>query len=255
MQKMVLALFLAFAGTAVPQQSNTPAPPDQQADTSFDDVVITDPAEYDAYVAAINIVDPAAQAQALEAFARKFPSSLLLQAALEQAEEDRAEALSIRKDVKPTSASVPDKLPPTPPEKACQAIENRDPNALSFQEWEFVLRYRDAGAQCNRDAAERIWRWIQNWEKNATGELTARRLPVKVIAVTSTAIEVAITDENQKVNRADLSIRLTRPLAHPPSPGTTLDALGVITGYIVHPFMFIMNGTVVSSQPKTGTSR
>src|SRR5690242_4920485 len=46
---------------------------------------IKDPAEYNAYIAALNIADPAQKAAAMEAFLVKFPSSVVKEDALAQA--------------------------------------------------------------------------------------------------------------------------------------------------------------------------
>ena len=47
--------------------------------------VIKDPAEYNAYITALNTTDPAAKAQAMEAFVAQYPNSIVKQEALEQA--------------------------------------------------------------------------------------------------------------------------------------------------------------------------
>src|SRR5262249_9047330 len=46
---------------------------------------IKDPAEYNAYIAALNTADPAQKAAAIEAFLVKFPSSIIKEDALDQA--------------------------------------------------------------------------------------------------------------------------------------------------------------------------
>src|SRR5262245_2246444 len=47
--------------------------------------VIHDPAEYRAYMAALNTEDPSAKAAAMEAFAAQYPGSVMKVAALEEA--------------------------------------------------------------------------------------------------------------------------------------------------------------------------
>jgi tetratricopeptide (TPR) repeat protein len=78
---LILMLALATGASAyagAPQQSAPPAgaAPQQQ-------VTIKDPAEYNAYITAINQTDPAAKAQALEAFLQQYPSSVVKVDALE----------------------------------------------------------------------------------------------------------------------------------------------------------------------------
>jgi tetratricopeptide (TPR) repeat protein len=53
--------------------------------TSTDQKVIKDPAEYNAYIAALNTTDPAQKAAAMEAFITQYPASIVLIDALEQA--------------------------------------------------------------------------------------------------------------------------------------------------------------------------
>lgn len=67
-----LSLFAACAAGAAAQQA--PAKP----------IVIRDPAEYNAYMAALNTQDPASRAEALEAFVQQHPQSVVFRDALEQ---------------------------------------------------------------------------------------------------------------------------------------------------------------------------
>src|ERR1700692_726067 len=62
--------------TATPQQSAAPAAPQQKKE-------IKDPAEYNAYVGAIQQKDPAAQISGLEAFLAQYPNSVMKEDALE----------------------------------------------------------------------------------------------------------------------------------------------------------------------------
>src|SRR6185312_8995763 len=57
----------------------------QAAQTPTSQKVIKDPAEYNAYITALNTTDPAAKAQAMEAFVAQYPNSIVKQEALEQA--------------------------------------------------------------------------------------------------------------------------------------------------------------------------
>lgn len=68
MKNWLLALFMLFGAVALSQQSKT----------------IKDPAEYNAYIAALNTQDPAAKAAAMEAFVQQYPHSVMLEDALEQ---------------------------------------------------------------------------------------------------------------------------------------------------------------------------
>lgn len=83
MKKALVTALLAFAvaqaaKTALPAQAPT-------ENISVGQKVIKDPAEYNAYMTALNTADPAAKAAAMEAFVRQYPQSVVLIDALEQA--------------------------------------------------------------------------------------------------------------------------------------------------------------------------
>ncbi len=84
MKKSLVTLALAFAIAAVAQESapaggQQPAPSGQQQSGP----TIKDPAEYNAYVTALQQNDPKAKAQALEAFLQQYPNSVVKTSALE----------------------------------------------------------------------------------------------------------------------------------------------------------------------------
>jgi len=86
MKKVFVASVLAFtlAGAAhLPAQTPTPQPASPQPAAS--QKVIKDPAEYNAYIAALNTQDPAARGAAFEAFVTQYPGSVVKIDALEQA--------------------------------------------------------------------------------------------------------------------------------------------------------------------------
>lgn len=132
---------------------------------------------------------------------------------------------------------------PTPQEIACKAVQDNDPATLSFGDWEFILQYRDSGAQCNKDAAEKVWTAIQNKQKDSKGEQAKLKIPIKVISATEQTIEAAITDDNQQANKADLHVVMEKPMttAQIPAAGATIELIGVISEYTPSPFMFTMS--------------
>ena len=87
----VLALTTAALGQgASPAQqppAQQPAATDQQANTPTSQKVIKDPAEYNAYITALNTTDPAAKGAAMEAFIAQYPNSIVKIDALEQAQD------------------------------------------------------------------------------------------------------------------------------------------------------------------------
>jgi tetratricopeptide (TPR) repeat protein len=140
----------------------------------------------------------------------------------------------------PEIASI--KPAPTPAELACTAVQQNDPAGLSFADWEYILQFRDSGAPCNKDAADKVWQAIQAKQKDDKGEPAKLKIPVKVVSSTADSVEAAITDDNQQANKADLHIVLAKPAARPPAAGATIDIIGNITDYRPSPFMFTMTG-------------
>jgi tetratricopeptide (TPR) repeat protein len=139
---------------------------------------------------------------------------------------------------------------PTLCELAVKAVKEYKPEDLSFADYEFVLQHRDC-SPANKEAAEKIWAFIQTKQKN--GEVKMRLNGVKVIAATKDTLDAALTDENQQANKADLHVVLEKPMLSPPAPGSMIDVIGVITGYKSEPFRFTMEkGDLPSAPPNPG---
>src|SRR5262252_4150033 len=84
MRKVLVTFVLAL--TAVMMfQASAQQPADSQATTPANQKVIKDPAEYNAYITALNTQDPAQKAAAMEAFVKQYPQSVMQVEALEQA--------------------------------------------------------------------------------------------------------------------------------------------------------------------------
>jgi len=93
--KKVLAIFVLALTTAAlaqgtsPTQQQPPAQPgaaDQQgSNTPTSQKTIKEPAEYNAYITALNMTDPVQKGQAMEAFVAQYPNSVVKIDALEQA--------------------------------------------------------------------------------------------------------------------------------------------------------------------------
>ncbi|HVM91558.1 MAG TPA: bacterial transcriptional activator domain-containing protein [Terriglobales bacterium] len=81
MKRIVLAMLLVAAITAVAQTAQAPAP--GAATPPAQKKEIKDPAEYNAYVGAIQQQDPAAKVSGLEAFLTQYPNSVMKEDALE----------------------------------------------------------------------------------------------------------------------------------------------------------------------------
>ncbi|MGB8582465.1 MAG: hypothetical protein WCD47_16710 [Candidatus Sulfotelmatobacter sp.] len=96
MKKILVTVVLGVAATVATQSAAQPAqPPSQPAAQSAQGQppasqapVIKDPAEYNAYVGAIQQKDPTAQISGLEAFMTQYPNSVIKVAALETLMQD-----------------------------------------------------------------------------------------------------------------------------------------------------------------------
>jgi tetratricopeptide (TPR) repeat protein len=137
---------------------------------------------------------------------------------------------------------------PTPAEIAVKAVQENAPGDLSFSDYEFVLGLRDA-SPANKEAADKVMQAILEKEKQGAAKL---KLSVKVISSKQGTIQAAITDENQQANKPDLQITMTKPMLHPPSAGTMIDIVGVITDYVASPFSFIMKDSEIAKAATGG---
>ena len=90
MKKILVTVVLGVAATAAARSATQPAQQTSQAApaASAQAPVIKDPAEYNAYVGAIQQKDPAAQISGLEAFMTQYPNSVMKVAALETLMQD-----------------------------------------------------------------------------------------------------------------------------------------------------------------------
>jgi len=75
---------LAFTAASLALAAPGAARPGAQGDTPAQKV-IKDPAEYNAYITALNLTDPPAKAAAMEAFIVQYPNSVMKTDALQQA--------------------------------------------------------------------------------------------------------------------------------------------------------------------------
>jgi hypothetical protein len=76
MEKLIISMVLAVLAAVAQAQTGPEEAPQQKT--------ITDPAEYNAYITAINLPDPAQRASALESFLQQYPGTVMKSEALEQ---------------------------------------------------------------------------------------------------------------------------------------------------------------------------
>jgi len=126
---------------------------------------------------------------------------------------------------------------PTTCEIAANAVQQNGAAALSFSDWELVLSCRDK-SPANKTAADAVWQEIQTKEKGGEAKLS---IPVKIVAVAdNSTLEVAVSDDNQTANKADMKVQMEKPMTKPPAVGSTINVIGVISDYTPEPFMFTM---------------
>jgi hypothetical protein len=95
-----------------------------------------------------------------------------------------------------------------------------------------------------------VWQELQSKQKNGETEVKLKLPAVLVISSTKNSLQVALTEENQKDKKADLTVNLEKPVLRPPAPGSTVDVVGVLSSYSPEPFMFIMDkGDVPGAKP------
>jgi hypothetical protein len=83
MKKILVTVVLGFAAVAAGAQTAAPPAAQGQPAAASQAPVIKDPAEYNAYVGAVNQKDPAAQISGMEAFLATYPNSVMKTTALE----------------------------------------------------------------------------------------------------------------------------------------------------------------------------
>jgi hypothetical protein len=111
---------------------------------------------------------------------------------------------------------------------------------LSFSDWELVLSCRDK-SPANKTAADAVWQNIQSKQKTAKGEEAKLKMPIKVVASPdASTLDVAISEDNQTANKADMRVQMEKPMTKVPAPGTAMDIIGVISDYAPDPFIFTM---------------
>jgi hypothetical protein len=145
---------------------------------------------------------------------------------------------------------------PTPCDVAVQAVNDAvktdSIKDLSFGDYEFVLGQRDC-SPAGKQAAETIWKYIQDKQKN--GEAKLKLVGVKVIAATADTVDAALTEENQTAGKADLHVVLEKPLTKIPAVGSNTDVTGIITSYTPEPFMFTMEKAELPAAAKPAPPR
>ncbi len=138
-------------------------------------------------------------------------------------------------------------IPPKPTlcDIAAEAVATHDIVDLSVSDYVFILAQRDAAPKC-RAAADKVWQAIQDKQKGGA----KLKLPAKVITASQDAMDLALADDNQTANQVDLHVIMEKPMLRPPSPGSKIDIIGVLTGYTANPFLFTMEKGELPAAPR-----
>ena len=164
---------------------------------------------------------------------------------------------------------------PTPCEIAVQVVKDAEAagslKSIEFPDRETVLQFRDC-SPANKAAADKIWNYITH-DMQQDGEAKIKLASVKVIAVGTDSIDVALTPDNQDANKADIHVVLEKPETKPPAGknagkkaapkppviklpavGSITEVTGLFTGYTPDPFLFTMEKGELPPPPKPKVS-
>jgi hypothetical protein len=124
---------------------------------------------------------------------------------------------------------------PSAAELAVLAAQGGSLADLSVSDWEFVLAQRDA-SPANKAAADKVWKEIVEFQARGA----QLKLPVKVLAVSTTGMDAALLPANQDAGLADLHLRFAEAPQAAPKVGSMISVVGVLTDYSTNPFAFTM---------------
>lgn len=162
---------------------------------------------------------------------------------------DQLVAAAATQSTPPADLKASIKAKPTPCDVAVDVVNKNDPGTLSFSDWEFILSHATC-SPANKQAADKVWQAILSKEKSGESDVKLKLTQVLVISATKNEIRAAITEDNQQVKKADLTVNLEKPVLRPPTAGSTIDVVGVISAYTPEPFMFTMDkGDVPGAKP------
>jgi hypothetical protein len=136
------------------------------------------------------------------------------------------QAVANAKTPQEAPAITPAPPPPTPCEFADTIMkQNPDVSQMAYGDWIFVL------GSGNQKDADQVWAFLN-------GKLipvSSPEHPAKVISATATELQLATTDDDIQENKADVTLRMAKPLtaSEAPQPGTNLKGtwLGKATSY------------------------
>ena len=121
---------------------------------------------------------------------------------------------------------IPAPPPPSPQDQAHTAVTSTpDLSKLSLSDKEFVL------FNGTTDDAEKVWAVLK--DKTVA-------IPGKVIVATADSVQLAVTEDNQQSNKADITINMKTPLTTVPAVGATVTLTGTFDSYTQNPPMIVL---------------
>jgi tetratricopeptide (TPR) repeat protein len=139
--------------------------------------------------------------------------------------------------VPPAGFTIAQYVPPTPAEQAHDLVKDKssdDIKKMTFAEWELVL---SAG---QKEDADKVWDVIKGLPLQMEGW---------VIKASSTAVDIAGTQDDNDAKRADITLNMTGPIPERlmPKEGATFDFEGTPASYEPSPFVMTMEkGTLLT---------
>jgi tetratricopeptide (TPR) repeat protein len=171
MKKIYLAMSLVAAVTAVAQTTPAPAPTQTAPATAAPQKKeIKDPAEYNAYVGAVQQSDPAAKVSGLEAFLTQYPNSVMKEDALEllmgayQGTANDAKTIETAQKVLAANGCNIRALALLAYTKQAMAVKGQNAPA----NWADAGQYGEKGLACSQTATKPDSASAADWEKLKT---------------------------------------------------------------------------------------
>ncbi|MBV9073906.1 MAG: hypothetical protein JOZ10_09760 [Acidobacteria bacterium] len=129
-----------------------------------------------------------------------------------------------------TPQEAPQITPAPPPPTPCEFADtimkqNPDVSQMAYGDWLFIL------GSGNQADADKVWAYL-----NGKGiPVSSAAHPAKVVSATADELQLATTDDDIQENKADVTLKLAKPLAAAkvPQPGTNLTGewVGKATSY------------------------
>lgn len=130
------------------------------------------------------------------------------------------------------------------PEAICAWIKDANLANLSVDDWQYVLEA--SGDRCLAEAGVEVWNSVLQRQQQNGGRM---RFSGNVVSATPEWVEAIIGEENLERGKANIAVKMTKPLRDLPEVGATVEIEGELVLYDKNPFHFIMYGGRLVSKP------